>query len=151
LGELSSRVVVPLASATKAGSEELPRLKPKIEIDGKAYILMTTDIGVVPVASLGKLTGNIEDEYRYTITTALAFNETTKDRVEARGLKQVTDTGAIEKIIDEIIAANPKQVEMLKDKPKTFGWFVGQVMKAMQGKGNPQAVNEILKKKLGVE
>jgi len=71
--------------------------------------------------------------------------------VEARGLKQVTDTGAIEKVIDEIIAANPKQVEMLKEKPKTFGWFVGQVMKAMQGKANPQAVNEILKNKLGVE
>ena len=70
--------------------------------------------------------------------------------VEKRGLKQVTDTGAIEKIIDEIIAANPKQVEQVKEKPKTFGWFVGQVMKASQGKANPQAVNEILKQKLGI-
>ena len=73
------------------------------------------------------------------------------DIVEKRGLKQVTDTGAIEKVIDEIIAANPKQVEQVKEKPKTMGWFVGQVMKAMQGKANPQAVNEILKKKLGLE
>ncbi|MEO1242098.1 MAG: Asp-tRNA(Asn)/Glu-tRNA(Gln) amidotransferase subunit GatB [Pseudomonadota bacterium] len=73
------------------------------------------------------------------------------DIVEKRGLKQVTDTGAIEKVIDDIIAANPKQVEQVKEKPKTMGWFVGQVMKAMQGKANPQAVNEILKKKLGVE
>jgi len=73
------------------------------------------------------------------------------DIVEKRGLKQVTDTGAIEKVIDEIIAANPEQVAKVKEKPKTFGWFVGQVMKAMQGKANPQAVNEILKKKLGVE
>jgi len=72
------------------------------------------------------------------------------DIVEKRGLKQVTDTGAIEKVVDDIIAANPKQVEQVKDKPKTMGWFVGQVMKAMQGKANPQAVNEILKKKLGV-
>lgn len=73
------------------------------------------------------------------------------DIVEKRGLKQVTDTGAIEKIVDEIIAANPKQVEQVKEKPKTMGWFVGQVMKASQGKANPQAVNEILKKKLGLE
>ena len=70
--------------------------------------------------------------------------------VEERGLKQVTDTGAIEKVVDEIIAANPKQVEQLKEKPKTFGWFVGQVMKATGGKANPAAVNEILKAKLGV-
>ncbi len=73
------------------------------------------------------------------------------DIVEKRGLKQVTDTGAIEAIVDEIIAANPKQVEQVKEKPKTMGWFVGQVMKASGGKANPQAVNEILKKKLGVE
>ncbi len=71
--------------------------------------------------------------------------------VEKRGLKQVTDTGAIEKVVDDIIAANPKQVEQVKEKPKTMGWFVGQVMKEMQGKANPQAVNEILKKKLGIE
>jgi len=68
--------------------------------------------------------------------------------VEARGLKQVTDTGAIEKVVDELIAANPEQAAQVKEKPKTMGWFVGQVMKAMQGKANPQAVNEILKKKL---
>jgi len=69
--------------------------------------------------------------------------------VEERGLKQVTDTGAIEKAIDEIIAANPDQVAQVKEKPKTFGWFVGQVMRATGGKANPQAVNEILRKKLG--
>lgn len=72
------------------------------------------------------------------------------DIVEKRGLKQVTDVGAIEKVVDAIIAANPKQVEQVKEKPKTMGWFVGQVMKEMQGKANPQAVNEILKKKLGL-
>lgn len=71
--------------------------------------------------------------------------------VEAKGLKQVTDTGAIEKAIDEIIAANPKQVEDVKAKPKTFGWFVGQVMKATGGKANPAAVNELLKRKLGLD
>ncbi len=70
--------------------------------------------------------------------------------VEERGLKQVTDTGAIEAAIDEIIANNPDQVAQVKEKPKTFGWFVGQVMKSTGGKANPKAVNEILKAKLGV-
>jgi aspartyl-tRNA(Asn)/glutamyl-tRNA(Gln) amidotransferase subunit B len=71
--------------------------------------------------------------------------------VEKRGLTQVTDTGAIEKAVDEVIAANPKQVEQVKAKPQTLSWFVGQVMKATGGKANPGAVNAILRKKLGVE
>jgi len=71
------------------------------------------------------------------------------DIVEAKGLKQVTDTGAIEKQIDEVLAANQDKVEQYKSgKDKLFGFFVGQVMKATQGKANPQAVNEILKQKL---
>ena len=71
--------------------------------------------------------------------------------VEERGMKQVTDTGAIEAIVDEIIAANPDKVEQAKAKPTLAGWFVGQVMKASQGKANPQAVNDLVKSKLGVE
>jgi aspartyl-tRNA(Asn)/glutamyl-tRNA(Gln) amidotransferase subunit B len=71
--------------------------------------------------------------------------------VESRGMKQVTDTGAIEAAVDQIIAANPDKVEQAKAKPTLAGWFVGQVMKAMGGKGNPQAVNEIVKAKLGIE
>ncbi len=70
--------------------------------------------------------------------------------VEARGMKQVTDTGAIEAAVDEVIAANPAQVEKAKDNPKLAGWFVGQVMKATGGKANPKAVNEIVAKKLGL-
>jgi len=73
------------------------------------------------------------------------------DIVEREGLKQVTDTGAIEAIVDKIIAANPEQAASIKEKPKAMGWFVGQVMKASQGKANPGAVNKILKEKLGVE
>ena len=69
--------------------------------------------------------------------------------VEEKGLKQVTDTGAIEKIIDEIIAANPDNVASYKaGKTNLMGWFVGQVMKASQGKANPGVVNQILSKKL---
>jgi aspartyl-tRNA(Asn)/glutamyl-tRNA(Gln) amidotransferase subunit B len=70
--------------------------------------------------------------------------------VEKRGLKQVTDTGAIEKAVDEIIAANPDKVAQVKAKPTLLGWFVGQVMKATGGKANPQSVNEILRQKLGL-
>ncbi len=70
--------------------------------------------------------------------------------VEQRGMKQVTDTGAIEKAVDEIIAANPDKVEQAKAKPTMLGWFVGQVMKQTGGKANPQAVNDLLKQKLGI-
>ncbi|GAK44183.1 aspartyl/glutamyl-tRNA(Asn/Gln) amidotransferase subunit B [Tepidicaulis marinus] len=70
--------------------------------------------------------------------------------VEEKGLRQVTDTGAIEKAVDEVIAANPDKVEQVKEKPKMIGWFVGQVMKSTSGKANPQTVNELLAEKLGV-
>ena len=69
--------------------------------------------------------------------------------VEDKGMKQVTDTGAIEAAVDEIIAANPDQVEKAKQNPKLAGWFVGQVMKATGGKANPKAVNQIVAQKLG--
>ena len=70
--------------------------------------------------------------------------------VEALGLKQVTDLGAIENIVDGIVAANPDKVGQAKTKPALIGWFVGQVMKASGGKANPQTVNELLKRKLGI-
>jgi aspartyl-tRNA(Asn)/glutamyl-tRNA(Gln) amidotransferase subunit B len=70
--------------------------------------------------------------------------------VEKRGLKQVTDTGAIEAAVDAVIAANRDKVAAVQAKPAMLGWFVGQVMKSTGGKANPQAVNELLKKKLGL-
>jgi aspartyl-tRNA(Asn)/glutamyl-tRNA(Gln) amidotransferase subunit B len=70
--------------------------------------------------------------------------------VEARGMKQVTDLSAIEKVVDDIIAKNPDKAEQAKAKPALIGWFVGQVMKSSGGKANPQAVNELLKSKLGL-
>jgi aspartyl-tRNA(Asn)/glutamyl-tRNA(Gln) amidotransferase subunit B len=70
--------------------------------------------------------------------------------VEARGLKQVTDTGAIEAIVDKIIADNPAKASEVAAKPAMLGWFVGQAMKASGGKANPQAVNDLLKAKLGL-
>jgi aspartyl-tRNA(Asn)/glutamyl-tRNA(Gln) amidotransferase subunit B len=69
--------------------------------------------------------------------------------IEAKGLKQVTDSGAIEALVDEVIANNPAQVEQYKGgKEQLLGFFVGQIMKASKGKANPAQVNEILKKKL---
>jgi aspartyl-tRNA(Asn)/glutamyl-tRNA(Gln) amidotransferase subunit B len=70
--------------------------------------------------------------------------------VETRGMKQVTDLSAIEKVVDDIIAANPDKVAQAKAKPALMGWFVGQVMKSSGGKANPQAVNDLLKSKLGI-
>ena len=70
--------------------------------------------------------------------------------VETEGMKQVTDTGAIEAAVDAIIAANPTQVEKAQANPKLVGWFVGQVMKATGGKANPAAVNRIVSAKLGL-
>ncbi|HXA36369.1 MAG TPA: Asp-tRNA(Asn)/Glu-tRNA(Gln) amidotransferase subunit GatB [Steroidobacteraceae bacterium] len=70
--------------------------------------------------------------------------------IEARGLKQITDAGAIESVIDAVIAANPKQLaDFRSGKDKLFGFFVGQVMKATEGKANPAQLNELLKRKLG--
>ncbi|MBV9530020.1 MAG: Asp-tRNA(Asn)/Glu-tRNA(Gln) amidotransferase subunit GatB [Bradyrhizobium sp.] len=69
--------------------------------------------------------------------------------VEERGMKQVTDLGAIARVVDDVIAANPDKVEQARAKPAATQWFVGQVMKATQGKADPKAVNTLLKSKLG--
>ena len=78
--------------------------------------------------------------------------ETSKDPaaiIEEKGLKQITDTGAIEAAVDAAIISNPEQADQVRDgNDKAIGWFVGQVMKATQGKANPQAVNELLQTRL---
>jgi len=74
-----------------------------------------------------------------------------RELVESRGLKQVTDSGAIEAIIADIVAGNAEKATQAKAKPALVGWFVGQVMKASGGKANPQTVNALLKAKLGIE
>jgi aspartyl-tRNA(Asn)/glutamyl-tRNA(Gln) amidotransferase subunit B len=71
--------------------------------------------------------------------------------VEEKGLKQVTDTGAIEAAVDAVIAANPDKVEQARERPKMAGWFVGQVMKETGGKANPQAVSQLVMQKLGLD
>jgi aspartyl-tRNA(Asn)/glutamyl-tRNA(Gln) amidotransferase subunit B len=101
--------------------------------------------GIIALIRKGDISGKIAKDLFEIVYTE---GGDPAEIVEARGMKQVTDTGAIEKAVDEIIAANPAQVEKAKENPKLAGWFVGQVMKATGGKANPKAVNEIVSKKL---
>lgn len=109
----------------------------------------------ITAANLGQLVSLIEDNTisgkiaKDVLDIMFAEGGSPADIVEAKGLKQVTDTGAIEKIIDEVLANNADKVEQYRSgKDKLFGFFVGQVMKATGGKANPGAVNQILKQKL---
>jgi aspartyl-tRNA(Asn)/glutamyl-tRNA(Gln) amidotransferase subunit B len=103
--------------------------------------------GIIDLIGSGAISGKIAKDLFEIVFTE---GGDPAEIVEKRGLKQVTDTGAIEKVVDDIIAANPDKVEQAKAKPTMLGWFVGQVMKASGGKAAPGAVNELLKRKLGI-
>ncbi|MFD1509075.1 Asp-tRNA(Asn)/Glu-tRNA(Gln) amidotransferase subunit GatB [Lacimonas salitolerans] len=103
--------------------------------------------GILDLIAKGDISGKIAKDLFEIVYTEGGDPEKI---VEERGLKQVTDMGAIEAAVDEIIAANPAQVEKAKQNPKLAGWFVGQVMKATGGKANPAAVNQIVSAKLGL-
>ncbi|HML92122.1 Asp-tRNA(Asn)/Glu-tRNA(Gln) amidotransferase subunit GatB [Methyloceanibacter sp.] len=104
--------------------------------------------GIVDLIKAGTISGKIAKDVFDIVWTE---GGDPAEIVETRGLKQVTDTGAIEKAVDEVMAANPDKVAQAKEKPALAGWFVGQVMKATGGKASPQAVNALLKSKLGIE
>jgi len=104
--------------------------------------------GIVDLIKAGTISGKIAKDVFDIVWTE---GGDPAELVEQRGLKQVTDTGAIEKAVHDVMAANPDKVEQAKAKPAMIGWFVGQVMKATGGKASPQAVNALLKSKLGVE
>ncbi|MFN3857748.1 MAG: Asp-tRNA(Asn)/Glu-tRNA(Gln) amidotransferase subunit GatB [Caulobacter sp.] len=127
-------------------------LAAKLSADGLEF-----DASPIPPADIAALVELIEKE---TISSKIAkqvFEHMWAGEgapaaiVEKHGLVQVTDTGAIEAVVQKLIDANPGQAEAVKAKPQAIGWFVGQVMKEMAGKANPAAVNAILKAKLGVE
>ncbi len=103
---------------------------------------------IVDLISEGTISGKIAKDLFEIVWTERGSDP--RKIVEERGMKQVTDTGAIEAAVDAIIAANPDKVEQAKAKPTMLGWFVGQVMKQTGGKANPQSVNELLKSKLGI-
>ncbi len=102
--------------------------------------------GIIDLIAKGDISGKIAKELFEIVWTE---GGDPAEIVESRGMKQVTDTGAIEAAMDEIMEANPAQVEKAKANPKLAGWFVGQIMKATGGKANPKVVNEIVRKKLG--
>ncbi|WP_407492577.1 Asp-tRNA(Asn)/Glu-tRNA(Gln) amidotransferase subunit GatB [Pseudooceanicola sp. MF1-13] len=102
---------------------------------------------IVALIKKGDISGKIAKD---VFEIAYTQDRDPEEIVETEGMKQVTDTGAIEAAVDEVIAANPDQVEKAKQNPKLAGWFVGQVMKATGGKANPAAVNQLVTQKLGL-
>ena len=132
-------------SANWVINELFGRLKKEDHDITESPVSPTQLAGIVRLITSGDISGKIaKDLFEIVYTTGGDPAEI----VVARGMKQVTDTGAIEAAVDEIIAANPAQVEKAKQNPKLAGWFVGQVMKATGGKANPKAVNEIVARKL---
>lgn len=103
--------------------------------------------GIIDLIAAGTISGKIAKDVFEVLYTE---GGDPAQIVEARGWKQVTDTGAIEKALDELIAANPAQVEKARTNAKLAGWFTGQVLKATGGKANPAVVNEMVAKKLGL-
>jgi aspartyl-tRNA(Asn)/glutamyl-tRNA(Gln) amidotransferase subunit B len=103
--------------------------------------------GIVDLISAGTISGKLAKDLFEIVWTE---GGNPADIVQARGMIQVTDMGAIEKAVDEIIAANPDKVEAVKVKASMLGWFVGQVMKTTGGKANPQSVNDLLRQKLNI-
>ena len=101
--------------------------------------------GVIGLIASGDISGKIAKDLFEIVYTE---GGDPAQIVEEREMKQVTDTGAIEAAVDQVIADNPSQVEKAKANPKLAGWFVGQVMKATGGKANPKAVNQLVAKKL---
>lgn len=155
----ASREMADFYEAT-AGACDDPKLAANWIMDELSGALNREGMGITesPVSPEG-LGGMIQRVTDGTISTKIAKDvfeamwngEGDADTViEAKGLKQVTDTGEIEAMVDEVIAANPEQVQEYQGgKDKLLGFFVGQVMKASGGKANPQQVNEIIKQKLG--
>jgi aspartyl-tRNA(Asn)/glutamyl-tRNA(Gln) amidotransferase subunit B len=103
--------------------------------------------GIIDLIAKGDISGKIAKDL-FEIVYAQGGDPA--EIVEARGMRQVTDTGAIEAAVDAVLAANPDKVEQARAKPSMAGWFVGQVMKSTGGKANPQAVQQLVREKLGI-
>ena len=128
-------------------NELFGRLNKEAKTIGNSPVSAEQLAAIIDLISDGTISGKIAKDL-----FEIVWSEGGEPRalVESRGMKQVTDTGAIEAAIDQIIAANPDKVAQAKQKPTMLGWFVGQAMKATGGKANPQAVNALLKAKLGI-
>ncbi|MFT5060150.1 MAG: aspartyl-tRNA(Asn)/glutamyl-tRNA(Gln) amidotransferase subunit B [Polaromonas sp.] len=126
-------------------NELFGRLKKDDKVIGNSPVSPAQLGGIIALISSEAISGKIAKDLFEIVYTE---GGDPAEIVEARGMRQVTDTGAIEAAVDETIAANPAQVEKAKQNPKLAGWFVGQVMKATGGKANPKAVNELVARKL---
>lgn len=158
----SERATADYFEAVAKASGEAKLAANWVMVDLAAYLNKTeTKLSDCPVSAeqlAGLITrikdGTISSKIAKQVFEAMTCGEGDADSIiENRGLKQVSDTGAIEKMVDEVIANNPAQVDNYKNadekkRPKMLGFFVGQIMKASKGQANPQAVNEILLKKL---
>ena len=102
--------------------------------------------GLIEAISEGTISGRTAKD---VFASMFETGKTAATIIDEQGLKQISDEGAIESTLNEIIAANPAQVEKAKENPKLKGWFVGQVMKATGGQANPAVVNKLINQKLG--
>ncbi len=105
---------------------------------------------IIDLIGAGTISGKIAKDL-FEIVWAEGHDADPREIVKKRSMKQVTDTGAIERAVDAILSANPDKCEQAKEKPAMLGWFVGQVMQQTGGKANPQAVNALLKTRLGID
>lgn len=137
----------PKAAANWLLNEVFGRLnKEGLEIQA-APVTAKANSAIVQMVSTGVISGKIAKDLFEIIWTE---GGDPRSVVETRGMRQVTDAGAIEAAVDAIVAANPDKAAQAKEKPTMLGWFVGQVMKETGGKANPQAVNAALKARLGI-
>ncbi|MFQ5626040.1 MAG: Asp-tRNA(Asn)/Glu-tRNA(Gln) amidotransferase subunit GatB [Methyloligellaceae bacterium] len=137
----------PKAAANWLLNQHLGRVNKEGVAFEEAPVSSAANMAILKMMNDGAISGKIAKQLYDLVWET---GEDPEKLVEERGLKQVTDTGAIEKVVDEVLAANPKQAEQVKSKPKTLGWLVGQVMQKTSGKANPQAVNRILREKLKI-
>ena len=119
----------------------------KAEVSPREIAAPAANTAILAMVSSGEISSKMAKD---VLEIHIETKEDPAHIVESRGMKQVTDTGAIEAAVDEIIAANPAQVEKARANPKLAGWFVGQVMKATGGKANPATVNALVSAKLGL-
>jgi aspartyl-tRNA(Asn)/glutamyl-tRNA(Gln) amidotransferase subunit B len=136
------------AAANWLINEHFGRLNKEGKNIAQSSVTASANAAILRMISAGTISGKTAKE---VFDIAWRTKGDPIEIVEKGGLKQVTDTGAIDKAVREILAANPDKAEQARAKPAMLGWFVGQVMKATSGKANPQAVNELLRKKLGLE
>jgi aspartyl-tRNA(Asn)/glutamyl-tRNA(Gln) amidotransferase subunit B len=136
------------AAANWLINEHFGRLNKEGKSISESSVSASANAAILNMSADGTISGKTAKE---VFDIAWRTGRDPREIVSTEGLTQVTDSGAIEKAVEAIVAANPAKAEQAKAKPALLGWFVGQVMKATAGKANPQSVNELLRKRLGLD